>query len=372
MGAVGVIYPIVAVDLRVLGTRIDGVVRLFYRLLTVLVVLAVRSGRSKDLEIVVLRHQLAVLQRTAKPPKLNDGDRSLLAAIARVLPRSRRAGWLVTPDTLLRWHRRLIARRWTQPPRRPGRPSTAREIRALVIRMARENPTWGYRRIAGELARLGYTIAASSVWNILKAAGIEPSPTRSTVSWTAFLRSQAASACDFATVDTALGRRFYLLFFIDIPTRRVTLAGISTNPTGPWTTQAAGNLFLTGAETFNGCKMLVWDRAGQFTASFDEIFHTEGIKVAKTPPRTPVANCYVERWIGSLRRELLDRTIIWKESQLRRLVVDYLNHYNEHRPHRSLGQQPPSRTPTTVFRAGHPVAATIRCDGLVREYRQAA
>ena len=291
----GVIYPIVAVDLRVLGTRIDGVVRLFYRLLTVLVVLAVRSGRSKDLEIVVLRHQLAVLQRTAKPPKLNDGDRSLLAAIARVLPRSRRAGWLVTPDTLLRWHRRLIARRWTQPPRRPGRPSTAREIRALVIRMARENPTWGYRRIAGELARLGYTIAASSVWNILKAAGIEPSPTRSTVSWTAFLRSQAASACDFATVDTALGRRFYLLFFIDIPTRRVTLAGISTNPTGPWTTQAAGNLFLTGAETFNGCKMLVWDRAGQFTASFDEIFHTEGIKVAKTPPRTPVADCYVER-----------------------------------------------------------------------------
>ena len=169
------------------------------------------------------------------------------------------------------------------------------------------------------------------MWNVLKAAGIEPSPTRSTVSWTAFLRSQAAAACDFATVDTALGRRFYLLFFIDIPTRTVTLAGITTNPTGPWTTQAARNLFLTASETFNGCKMLVRDRTGQFTASFDEIFHTEGIRVAKTPPRTPVANCYIERWIRSLRCEFFDRTIIWNEKQLRRLIVDYVEHYNEHR-----------------------------------------
>ena len=343
---------------------------MFYRLLAALVVLAARSGRSKDLEIVVLRHQLAVLQRTAKPPKLHDGDRSLLAAIARVLPRSRREGWLVPPDTLLRWHRRLIARRWIQPARRPGRPCTTGAIRALVGRMAGENPTWGYRRIAGELARLGHTMAASSVWNILKAAGIEPSPTRSTVSWTAFLRSQAAAACDFATVDTALGGRFYLLFFIDIPTRRVTLAGITTNPSGPWTTQAARNLFLAGGEAFKGCKMLVRDRAGQFTASFDEIFHTEGVKVVKTPARTPVANCYIERWIGGLRRELLDRTIIWNEKQLRRLIVDYLAHYNEHRPHRSLGQQQPSQTSIAALRARHPVTARARCDGLIHEYRQ--
>ncbi len=345
---------------------------MFYRLLLSLVVLAARSGRSKDLEIVVLRHQLAVLRRTAKPLKLHDRDRSLLAVIARVLPRARREGWLVTPDTLLRWHRRLIARRWTQPPRRPGRPPTTGECRALVVRIARENPTWGYRRIAGELGRLGHTMAASSVWNVLKAAGIAPSPTRSSVSWTALLRSQAAAACDFATVDTALGRRFYVLFFIDIPTRRLTLAGITTNPTGPWTTQAARNLFLAGGEAFNGCKMLVRDRAGQFTASFDEIFATEGIKVVKTPVRTPVANCYIERWIGSLRRELLDRTIIWNEPQLRRLIVDYLEHYNEHRPHRSLGQQPPSQPPASAFRTGHPVAKTVRCDGLVHEYRQAA
>ena len=246
------------------------------------------------------------------------------------------------------------------------------EIRALVVRMARENPTWGYRRLAGELARLGHTIAASSVWNILKAAGIEPSPTRSTVSWTALLRSQAAAACDFATVDTALGWRFYLLFFIDIRTRGVTLAGITTNPSGPWTTRAARNLFLTGSETFKGCKMLVRDRAGQFMASFDEIFATEGIKVVKTPVQTPVANCFIERWIGSLRRELLDRTAIRNEPQLRRLIVDYLEHYNEHRPHRSLGQQPPSQMSSMAFRAGHPVTVRARCDGLVHEYRQAA
>ena len=158
---------------------------MFYRLLVTVVVLAARSGRSKDLGIVVLRHQLAVLQRTAKPPRLNDRDRSLFAAIARVLSRSRRQGWLVSPDTLLRWRRRPLARRWTQPSRPPGRPSTTSEIRTLVIRLARENPTWGYRRIGGELARLGHTIAASTVWNILKAAWIDPAPTRSTV-WTAF------------------------------------------------------------------------------------------------------------------------------------------------------------------------------------------
>ena len=238
--------------------------------------------------------------------------------------------------------------------------------------MARENPTWGYRRITGEIARIGHTIAASTVWTILRNAGIAPSPTRSTVSWTALLRSQAAAACDFVTVDTALGRRFYLLFFIDIATRRVTLAGITTNPTGAWAAQAARNLFITTAHTFKGCKMLVRDRAGQFTDTFDEIFRTEGIKIAKTPPRTPVANCYIERWFGTLRHELLDRTIIWNEPQLRRLVDEYVDHYNPHRPHRSLGQQPPDPPALHMFRPGAAVTTRKRCDGLVNEYQQAA
>ena len=205
----------------------------------------------------------------------------------------------------------------------------------------KENPTWGYRRVTGELTRLGHPLAASTVWSILRSAGIAPSPSRVTVSWAALLKSQAAAACDFVTVDTALGRRIYLLFFIDVATRRVTFAGMTANPTGAWTAQAARNLFITGAARFENCKLLVRDRGGQFTETFDEIFRTEGIKIAKTPPRTPVANCFIERWFGTLRRELLDRTIIWNEPQLRRLIGEYVTHYNEHRP--SLGDRNLSR-----------------------------
>ncbi len=312
----GVIYSAVCPDLA-LRERIDGVFRHLYRFLVGLARLAVWSGRKKDVEILALRHQVAVLQRNAKALNVCERDRWFLAALARALPKARRDGWLVTPRTLLRWHRRLIARRWTQPHRPPGRPSTLGEIRELIVRMAKDNPTWGYRRITGELSRLGHPIVATTVWNVLHAAKIAPAPTRSTISWTAFLRSQAAAACDFVTVDTALGKRFYLFFFINIPTREVTLAGITLHPTGAWTTQAARNLFITIIDMFEGCKMLVRDGAGQFTASFDEIFRSERIKVAKTPPRTPVANCYIERWFGTLRRELLDRTIIWNEAQLR-------------------------------------------------------
>ena len=203
-----------------------------------------RSGRSKDLEIIVLRHQLAVLRRQVDRPEITDADRNLLAAIAAALARQSRAGWLVTPDTLLRWHRRRIARHWTQPQRPPGRPPTSAKLRRLALRLAAENPTWGYRRIHGELRGLGHRLAASTVWQILNNARIDPAPTRSEVTWSQFLRSQAAVACDFATIETVTLRRFYLLFFIDIPTRRVYFAGVPDHPTGVWTTQAARNLLL--------------------------------------------------------------------------------------------------------------------------------
>ena len=178
-------------------------------------------------------------RRQIDRPELTDSDRSLLAAIAAALARPSRAGWLVTPDTLLRWHRRRIVGHWTQPQRPPGRPSTSAEIRRLALRLAAENPTWGYRRIHGELAGLGYRLAASTVWKILNNARIDPAPTRSEVTWSQFLRSQAAVACDFATIDTVTLRRFYLLFFIDIPTRTEYFAGITDHPTGVWTTPAA-------------------------------------------------------------------------------------------------------------------------------------
>ena len=260
-----------------------AVSRVLYRLIAMLARLAVRSGRSKDLEIIVLRHQIAVLRRQIDRPAINDDDRTLLGAIASALPRPRRDGWIVTPETLLRWHRRRIARYWTQPHRRPGRPPTAFELRRLVLRLAAENPTWGYRRIHGELIGLGHRLVSSTIWQILKNNDIEPAPNRSDITWSQFLHSQTAVACDFFTVDTALLRRYYVLFFIHIPTRQVFFAGITTNPTGAWTTQAARNLFLQHADRLAGSRALVRDRGSQFIDAFDEIFRTEGFKILKTP-----------------------------------------------------------------------------------------
>ncbi|MCP4962750.1 MAG: helix-turn-helix domain-containing protein [Actinomycetia bacterium] len=181
--------------------------RILYCFLASMARLAVRSGRSKDLEIIVLRHQLAVLVHRDTRPVITDNDRSLLDAIAQALPPRLRTGWLMTPDTLLRRHRRRVACHWTQPHRPPGRPSTAIALRRLVIEMATNNPTWGYRRIHGKLVGLGHRVGASTIWRILKTHDIDPAPQRSTVTWTQFLRSQAAVACDFATVDTVTLRR---------------------------------------------------------------------------------------------------------------------------------------------------------------------
>ena len=327
--------------------------RVLYRFLTSLARLTVRSGRSKDLEIIVLRHQLGVLRRQVNRPEITDADRSLLGAIAAALPRPSRAGWLVTPDTLLRWHRRRIARHWTQPQRPPGRPSTSAKLRRLALRLAAENPTSRYRRIHGELRGLGHTIAASTIWQILKDAGIEPAPIRSKVTWSEFLRSQAAVACDFTTIETVTLRRFYLLLCIDIPTRAVYFAGVTDHPTGVWTTQAARNLLLGYGHRLADARALVRDRGSQFIDAFDEIFRIEGCKVLKTPVRTPVANAFAERWIGTLRGELLDRTVIWNRHQLERLVVDYIDHYNTRRPHRSLDQRPSLRGLTPAAYADH-------------------
>ena len=279
--------------------------RIMYRLLVALARLSVRSRRSKDPEIIVLRHQLTVLRRQVNRPVITDADRSLLAAIAAALPRPSRAGWLVTPNTLLRWHRRRIARHWTQPQRPPGRPSTAVELRRLALRLAAENPTWGYRRIHGELAGLGHHLAASTVWQILNTNGINPAPARCEATWSQFLYSQAAVACDFFTVDTAPLRRYYVLFFIDIPTRRVFFAGVTANPTATWATQAARNLLLHHGDQLTATRALLRDRGTQFVDAFDEIFSSEGLKILKAPIRAPVANAFAERWIGSIRRASL-------------------------------------------------------------------
>ncbi len=211
--------------------------------------------------------------------------------------------------------------------------------------MATDNPTWGYRRIHGELTGLGHRVGASTLWRILTRHGIDPAPQHSTVTWTEFLRSQAAVACDFAIIDAAVLRRCYLLFCIDLTTREVFFAGITTNPSGAWTTQAARNLFLRHHDRLAGTGALVRDRGSRFIDAFDKIFRTERLKILKTPVRTPVTNAFAERWIGTLRRELLDRTIIWNQRHLERLIVDFIGPCNTRRPHRSLSQRP--REPTT-------------------------
>ena len=244
----------------------------------------------------------------------------------------------------------------------------------MIIRLAGENSDWGYRRIHGELTRLGHTIAASSVWKILRAAGIDPTRDRTGPTWIEFIRSQAAGiiATDVACVDTALLRRFHVLFVIEVHSRRVHLAGITTNPSGPWTTQAARN-FLMRFPDDHGFRFLIRDGAGQFTRSFDDVFAGSGITSIRIPPRAPRANAYAERWVRTLRHELLDRTIIWNEKQLRALVVEYIDHYNSNRPHRGINQRAPNDTADVVpIRPSHPIQCRSVCGELINEYRPAA
>ncbi len=321
-----------------------------------------------------MRHQLLVLQRQVPRPTFDDADRTVLGVLSQVFDREHlaRVFLIVQPATVLGWHRRLVARHWTQPAcRRAGRPSTAREIRQLVLRLDSENPTWGYRRVHGELRRLGHKIAASTVWKILRDADREPTPGRSGPSWSEFIRSQAKAviATDFLTVDTVLLRRFYVLFWIEVDTRIVHLGGITTNPTGPWTTQQARNLLM---RLDRKLRFVIHDGGGQYTRNFDDVFTAVGAEAITTPAGAPRANAFAERWVRSVRHELLDRTIIWNHRQLRVLFEEYVAHYNERRPHRSLGQRAPASADVAAIGPAEPIQRHTTCGALINEYRTAA
>jgi putative transposase len=339
-------------------------------------VLLVRSTATKDAELLVLRHEVAVLRRQVARPQVDWADRAVLAGLARLLPHPAWRGMLVQPATLLRWHRHLVQRRWTYPHQR-GRPSVAVELRALVLRLARENPTWGYRRIHGELCRLGYMdrIGASTVWAILQRAGVAPAPKRAALTWRQFLRAQAKGvlAVDFFTVDTVFLKRLYVLFAIEIATRRVHVLGVTPHPVGEWVAQQARNLLMNLEEDIGRVRFVLRDRDTKFTAAFDAIFAAEGIEVLRTPVRAPRANAYAERWVGTVRREVLDRMLIFGGRHLRLVVAEFAHHYNVHRPHRALGQAPPLEPgeSAVVVPAGK-VVRRDRLGGLIHEYAQVA
>jgi transposase InsO family protein len=336
--------------------------------------LLARSDADKDAEILVLRHEVAVLRRHNPRPKLSWFDRVVLSALSRLLPTGLRRLRLVSPRTLLRWHAHLVARHWTYPRRQPGRPPTPQPIRALVLRMAEENPTWGYRRIQGELVGLGHRVAASTVWTILKCAGIDPAPRRSGPTWRQFLTAQANAilAVDFAHVDTVFLRRLYILVVIEHNRRRVHLTGITAHPTGAWVTQQARNLLIDLGDQANRFRFLIRDRDSKFTAAFDVVFAGADIRIIRTPVRAPRANAIAERWIGTLRRECLDHLMITGPRHLAAVLQEYLAHYNTHRPHRSLHQQPPAGATPPRSGAAIRVLRQDRLGGLVHEYVQVA
>jgi putative transposase len=347
---------------------------IFVRLCGWLVLLG-RSSASKDAELLVLRHEVAVLRRTNLRPRLDWADRAVMAALIRLLPTRLRMHRLVTPGTVLRWHRRLVTRKWTYP-NRTGRPPVSAEITALIERLAIENNGWGYKRIQGELLKLGHRVSASTIRRVLKTLKIPPALKRDTgTTWRKFLYAQAATmlAADFFHVDCAVTlQRLYCFFVIEVGSRYVHILDVTANPDGPWTTQQIRNLLMDLGDHAADFRFLVRDRAGQFTASFDALLADAGTEVVKIPPRSPRANAYAERFVLTARTEVTDRMLIFGQRHLRTILAQYEAHYNGRRPHRSRQLRPP--------RPDHPVADLSQerikrrpvLGGLLNEYERAA
>ncbi len=351
-----------------------------------LVILRCRSEGANEVELLALRHEVAVLQRQVKRPIYRPADRALLAALSRFLPRPRWTCFSITPETLVAWHRRLVKRRWTYPHRRPGRPQVDEETTALVVRLASENPRWGYRRIQGELVKLGIRLAASTIARIMKDRDLGPAPRRNGPTWRAFLRAQARGivATDFFTVETLTLKTLYVLFFIELGRRRVWITGVTAHPNASWVTQQARDLTADLDDSGIGVRFLLRDRDTKYVQSFDEVFAAVSGEILKTPYRTPNANGHAERFVRTVRSECLDHLLIVGERHLERVLRSYARHYNGYRPHQGIGQQVPGATCIPIRpiepdegipsarRSAGPVQRRDRLGGLIHEYERAA
>lgn len=345
-----------------------------FRLLLDLLTSKGLSDAQKDIEILLLRHQLRILQRKlSRSPRVSAWEKGILAVLAAQFKsltkdtglRLDEALMLFTPDTVLRWHRELVRRKWTF--RRVGRPPIAPELQELIVRLANENARWGYSKIEGELFKLGYTVSRSSVRNVLRRRHIPSAPQRKRKgsSWRTFLGHYACQmvACDFFTVENIRLQTLYVLFFIELGTRRVHLAGCTDHPTSAWVTQQARNLGWDLSNTqavgdpplLMPIRFLIHDRDAKFTLSFDTVFQAEGIETILTPYRSPKANAFAERWVRTVREECLDRLLILSESHLRRVLTDYAEYYNHRRTHQGIGQRIP--IPLAEKRAARPATS---------------
>jgi putative transposase len=349
---------------------------LLYRLVC-RVIEAVRIHRmdavAKEAEILLLRHQLAVLQRQVARPRFTWSDRALVGALAHLVPRERWMAFLVTPETILRWHRALVRRRWTYPHRRPGRPALPQETVELILRLARDNPRWGYLRIVGELKKLGVTVSKTSVAAILRRHRLPPAPRRAGPTWSQFLRAQAKGilASDFLTVDTITLRRYYVLFVIEIERRRVHLLGVTANPDSPWVTQVARNFTSDLEDAGRHFRFLVRDRDTKFTAAFDAVFASLGINTIRTPVASPRANAFAERFVRTVRQDCLDHLLVVSRRHLEVVFGEYLRHYNEARPHRGIQLAQPVPRQMTPDTGGKVVRRDV-LGGIIHEYERAA
>jgi putative transposase len=350
---------------------------ILYQLVCLLADLALvrcRSGAARDVELLALRHEVRVLRRTAKRTRWRPGDRLVLTILSRRLPRAAWGRFPVRPETLLRWHRDLVRRKWAAFGRRhgPGRPALPAEVRDLIGRLAAENPAWGYQRVRGELLKLGHDASATAIRTTLRRSGVPPAPRRAGLTWRAFLRAHAGAvlACDFFAVETVRLQTLYVLFFVEIHTRRVVFAGCTAQPTGAWVTQQARNLVWRLDDGVRPT-LLVRDRDAKFTQAFDDVFRAEGVRVVRTPVRAPRANAHAERWVGTVRRECLDWLVILGRRHLERVLQEYVDHYNAARPHRARGLHPPDPAGRTPARMGE-IVRRDRLYGLIHEYERRA